>query len=91
MHLWVIAIFLVAFKIPTLGGLWLVWWASKEPTEASEPEADAGEIRPWQDPPPLPRGPRRRGPHGGLATASPSRRRAGATRHRRTKVNGDPD
>ncbi len=48
---------LVVLKIPVLGALWLVWWASREP----EPEAagdDSGEgFNRWRPQPRRPRGP----------------------------------
>ena len=51
---------LVVLKIPVLGSLWLVWWASKEP----EPEGDAadGTDGGFGRRPPF--RPRPRGPHG---------------------------
>jgi hypothetical protein len=63
---WPIFFLLVVLKIPVLGGIWLVFWASRQ--DQPEPEAaDGGGIdkRPKM-PPKLPRGPRR-GPHGGGA------------------------
>jgi len=57
---------LVVLKIPVLGALWLVWWASRppEPDGASE-DSDGGFGR-WLPEPAGPRGPRR-GPHLGAA------------------------
>jgi hypothetical protein len=76
---WPIFFLLVVLKIPVLGSLWLVWWASKP---ASEPEA-AGEsdggFRRWRPQPINPRGPRR-GPHGGAARAMPECPPGGRTR-----------
>jgi hypothetical protein len=49
---------LVVLKIPVLGALWLIWWASKAPdTESSQDNSNGGFHR---RPPlrPRPRGPR---------------------------------
>lgn len=76
---WPIFFLLVVLKIPVLGSLWLVWWASKP---ASEPEgaddADEG-FRRWRPQPVRPGGPRR-GPHGGGARALPDCPPGGRTR-----------
>jgi hypothetical protein len=61
---WPIFFLLVVLKIPVLGSLWLVWWASREP-EPEEASEDGGGFR-RRPRPKLPRGPRR-GPHGGGA------------------------
>ncbi len=49
---------LVVLKIPVLGALWLVWWASKAPE--AEPEADdsGGGFERRRPLPIRPRGPR---------------------------------
>jgi hypothetical protein len=55
---WPIFFLLVVLKIPVLGGIWLVWWASREP----EPEGlgdDGGGFKRNRPQPTLPRGPRR--------------------------------
>ena len=76
---WPIFFLLVVLKIPVLGSLWLVWWASKPATEAdSAGEADEG-FRRWRPQPIRPRGPRR-GPHGGAARALPGCPPGGRTR-----------
>ncbi len=50
---------LVVLKIPVLGALWLVWWASREPEpETTEDDSGNGFNR-WRPQPTLPRGPRR--------------------------------
>ena len=51
---------LVVLKIPVLGALWLIWWASKapEPDGSTEDSGDGGFDR-WRRQPVLPRGPRR--------------------------------
>ena len=57
---------LVVLKIPVLGALWLIWWASKEPdTEGSQDDSNGGfnDRRPF---PTRPRGPQHN-PSGGLA------------------------
>jgi hypothetical protein len=47
---------LVVLKIPVLGALWLIWWASKAP-EADDAAEDSGEgFNRWR-PRPRPRGP----------------------------------
>ena len=65
---WPIFFLLVVLKIPVLGSIWLVWWASQatpEPAEGAAEDSDGGfKRRPPR--PKLPRGPRR-GPHGGGA------------------------
>jgi hypothetical protein len=55
---------LVVLKIPVLGALWLVWWASREPDpEGSRGDSGGGpDRRPRQ--PVFPRGPRRGPSHG---------------------------
>jgi hypothetical protein len=54
----------VVLKIPVLGALWLVWWASREPQADEFSEgSDDGPGR-FRRQPLSPRGPRR-GPHGG--------------------------
>jgi hypothetical protein len=62
---------LVVLKIPVLGSLWLVWWASKEPKpeEDAAPGSDEGHGRR----PPF--APRPRGPH--PTPMAPSLRRRG--------------
>jgi hypothetical protein len=61
---------LVVLKIPVLGALWLIWWASKAPeVEGFQDDSNGGFN---------PRGPfptRPRGPHGG-SPALPKRVRA---------------
>ena len=55
----------VVLKIPVLGALWLVWWASREP-KGEEELADGSDegFRRFRRQPDGPAGPRR-GPHGG--------------------------
>ncbi len=55
----------MVLKIPVIAGIWLVFWAGKEP-ELEESEDDGGSNKYRKMPPKLPRGPRR-GPHGGGA------------------------
>ena len=50
---------LVVLKVPVIGALWLIWWASKEPgleTHSDDSEGGPGRWRPLR--------PRPRGPHG---------------------------
>ena len=61
---------LVVLKIPVLGAIWLVWWASKPVTEPEASEDEGGNFKRWDAEPRRPRGPRR-GPHGGGAKALP--------------------
>jgi hypothetical protein len=63
---WPIFFLLVVLKIPVLGSLWLVWWASKQYDEPEPAAEDDGGFK-RRPKPRLPRGPRRRGPHGGGA------------------------
>jgi hypothetical protein len=64
---WPIFFLLVVLKIPVLGSLWLVWWASKQHDEPEvATDEDGGGGRRQRPQPRLPRGPRR-GPHGGGA------------------------
>ena len=68
---WAIFFLLVVLKIPVLGAMWLVWWASRaEPLLDEAPEDDGG-FRFRRNDPSRPRGPRRGGPHGGGARALP--------------------
>jgi hypothetical protein len=67
---WAIFFLLVVLKIPVLGSLWLVWWASRaEPLPDDAPDDGTGGFRRW-DAEPRPRGPRR-GPHGSGARPLP--------------------
>jgi hypothetical protein len=60
---WPIFFLLVVLKIPVLGAIWLVWWASRPPEDAYEPGTDESSdgFNRWR------RSPRPRGPHGGPA------------------------
>jgi hypothetical protein len=61
---------LVVLKIPVLGALWLIWWASKAP-EVDEAAADNGEgFNRWRPLPTRPRGPQ----HGPAQTGCAERR-----------------
>ena len=61
---WPIFFLLVVLKIPVVGSLWLVWWASHATPEPDGAEDSDGGFRRQRPQPKLPRGPRR-GPHGG--------------------------
>jgi hypothetical protein len=65
---WPIFFLLVVLKIPVVGSIWLVWWASREP-EPETAEGPEGGFERRRPQPKLPQGPRR-GPHGG-GTAAP--------------------
>src|SRR5215207_5834282 len=69
----------VILKIPVLFGMWLIWWAVREEPELEDAGgAEDHSFRRFRRNPLKPRGPRRRGPHGGAAQAQP----AAATAHR---------
>jgi hypothetical protein len=77
---WPIFFLLVVLKIPVLGSLWLVWWASRAeplPDDAADDDGHRG-FRRW-DAQPRPRGPRR-GPHGDGARPLPECPPGGRTR-----------
>lgn len=63
---------LVVLKIPVLGALWLIWWASKPPQTEGHSEDSSDGFGRWRPLPPRPRGPQHNGPVGAL------RRRRGA-------------
>ena len=67
---WPIFFLLVVLKIPVLGSLWLVWWASREP-RPEDAQEDEGGFRFGKRDPSRPRGPRRGGPHGAGANQMP--------------------
>ena len=75
---WPIFFLLVVLKIPVLGSLWLVWWASKSPSEPGARAIGRG-LPPLAAAADQPRGPRR-GPHGGAAQAQPECPPGGRTR-----------
>ena len=56
---WAIFFLLVVLKIPVLGALWLIWWASKTPQEDGTAEDDGGGFHRRPPQPLIPRGPRR--------------------------------
>jgi hypothetical protein len=60
----------VVLKLPVLGAIWLVWWASRPIPEPEGAEDDGGGFGRWRPQPRPPRGPRR-GPHGGDARPLP--------------------
>jgi hypothetical protein len=65
---WPIFFLLVVLKIPVLGSLWLVWWASRAQPATDDAADEGGGFR-FRNPEPRPRGPRRGGPHGAGAKA----------------------
>jgi hypothetical protein len=70
---WPIFFLLVVLKIPVLGALWLVWWASQEP-EPETAEGDKGDgFNRWRPLPPRPRGPQHPPPQAGCAERLRSR------------------
>jgi hypothetical protein len=78
---WPIFFLLVVLKIPVLGALWLVWWASRaEPLPEDAPDQDDGGFRRFRSEPRRPRGPRRGGPHGVGARPLPDCPPGGRTR-----------
>jgi hypothetical protein len=60
----------VILKIPVLYGMWLIWWAVKDEPQIEDlpDESDDHSFRRFRRNPTKP-GPRKRGPHGGGATA----------------------
>jgi hypothetical protein len=69
---WPIFFLMVVLKIPVLGALWLVWWASRaEPLPDDAPDEDGG-FRFRNKGPRRPRDPRRGGPHGSGARPLPA-------------------
>jgi hypothetical protein len=76
---WPIFFLLVVLKVPVLGALWLVWWASRPATDPDGAEDSDGGFKRWRPQPVRPRGPRR-GPHGGAARALPDCPPGGRTR-----------
>jgi len=64
---------LVVLKIPVFFGIWLIWWAVKDEPELEDLPDDAEDhsFKRWRRDPTGPKGPRRRGPHGGAAKAQP--------------------
>ena len=57
---WPIFFLLVVLKIPVLGALWLIWWASKSPepeTAADDSDGGFNRWRPSHPPPWPPHGP----------------------------------
>jgi hypothetical protein len=76
---WPVFYLLVILKIPVLASLYLVWWASREPDEATEAPEDDGGFRRADPKPRRPCGPRR-GPHGAGARPLPECPPGGRTR-----------
>jgi hypothetical protein len=82
-----IVLMILAMKLPILGLLWFVFWAGRMNDAESPAEEKLRSHRPRRPEPPLRRGPRRRGPHGGgavrpLPTGHGSRTHAPATAQR---------
>ena len=73
-----------ALKIPLGMLLYLVWWAIRQtPDEENVPQGgDVGSRVDDPQPRPFPRHPRRRGPHGDPAPATPPRVRTTVARAR---------
>jgi hypothetical protein len=73
---------MLVLKIPLGALLWLVWWAIRQtPEDEQVPQGGDGGSR-VPDPRPLPRHPRRRGPHGDPVPAAPPRTRTTVARAR---------
>jgi hypothetical protein len=62
-----IVLLILAMKIPIFGLVWFVFWAGRMPDPEGPAEEKVRGHGPRQPEPPLRRGPRRRGPHGGAA------------------------
>jgi hypothetical protein len=75
----------VILKIPVFFGIWLIWWAARAEPELEDLPGDSEDhsFRRFRRNPLKPRGPRLRGPHGGVAQAQPDCPPAG---RRRTPV-----
>lgn len=65
---------LVVLKIPVLGALWLIWWASKMPQEDGTAEEGGDGFNRWRPQPLIPRGPRRGPPQAACEERLRSRR-----------------
>jgi len=66
---------MLALKIPLGALLWLVWWAIRQtPDDEHVPQGGDGGSRVADPHRPLPRHPRRRGPHGAPTPAAPQPR-----------------
>jgi len=63
---------LVVLKIPVLGALWLVWWASREPDADGAADDSGGSSQRWNPRHPRPRGPHSWPPGGGAAARRPA-------------------
>jgi hypothetical protein len=61
---------LVVLKIPVLGALWLIWWASKAPEPETSGGDSGGDPERWRPLRPRPRGPQ----HGPIQTGCGERR-----------------
>ena len=63
----------VILKIPVFFGIWLIWWAARAEPELEDLPGDAEDhsFRRFRRNPIRPKGPPRRGPHGGAAQAQP--------------------
>jgi hypothetical protein len=63
----------VILKIPVFFGIWLIWWAARAEPELEDLPGDSEDhsFRRFRRNPLKPRGPRLRGPHGGVAQAQP--------------------
>jgi hypothetical protein len=65
---------LVVLKIPVLGALWLVWWASKAPEPDVAGEDNGKGFGRWRPLPVRPRGPQHGSPQAVCAERLRSRR-----------------
>ncbi len=68
-----------ALKIPLVMLLWTVWWAVHAKPEPADTEQEDGGIGRRGHRRPVPRDPRRRGPHGGAIAPPPARTRTRVT------------
>ncbi len=77
MEAWGFVWLMLVMKIPIAALLWLVWWAvrSQPEPDAEDGGDDDGGIGREDPHPRLPRGPRRRGPHGDPVPPAPARTR----------------
>jgi hypothetical protein len=74
---------MLVLKIPIALLLWLVWWAIRQaPDDAGDAQGGDGGTKVRHPHDPLPRHPRRRGPHGEPLPAGPPRTRTRVARPR---------
>ena len=76
---WPIFFLLVVLKVPVIGMIWLLWWATVGRQQPETSEDDGGSARLQPRPPRRPFGPRR-DPHGGGIVLRPETGHGGRVR-----------